>query len=48
VSSEQALALLRGTAFLQDRWLSDLAGDVVTGQRPANLDDPPIASTTAS
>ncbi len=45
VSSDTALARLRGAAFLEDRWLTDIAGDIVTGRRPA---DPPTVPTNAA
>ncbi len=48
VSSPSALARLRGAAFPEDRWLSDLAGDIVARRRPADLDDPPTLPTKAS
>lgn len=36
-----AVARLRALAFLRGQWLSDLAHDVITGNQPPDLRDPP-------
>lgn len=41
VGPEDALSLLRAEAFRDDRWLSDVAYDVVSGRRAADLDESP-------
>lgn len=38
-----AVARLRALAFLRGQWLSDLAHDVITGDQPPDLRDPPRA-----
>jgi len=40
VPAVEALDRLRVLAFLQGRWLSDVAEDVVSGRHPADLPDP--------